>query len=87
MCETNSGANARKMFVPMSAIEMNGAINPNAINAARIGGALEDSGAWLSEIDGRRDYSSGAEERRSIYQRRVISASSYGRPCRLLGAR
>lgn len=50
-----------------------------------IGGALEDSGYWLTEADGRPDYQSGAVERRSLHPPERISGASYGRLCRLLG--
>jgi hypothetical protein len=52
---------------------------------ALMGGAIEDSGHWFSEADGRPDYYSGAEERRALHPPRNITAASYGRLARLLG--
>ena len=45
----------------------------------------EDSGSWWSEVDGRHDYRTGAEERRSIHPPANITAASYARVARLLG--
>ncbi len=45
----------------------------------------EDSGNWFSEVDGRIDYRTGEEERRSLHPPRHISAASYARLQRLLG--
>lgn len=47
----------------------------------------EDSGHWLSEADGRVDYATGAEERRSLHPPDNITGASYGRLKRLLGVR
>lgn len=47
----------------------------------------EDSGRWFSESDGRQDYRTGANERRSLHPPESISAASYGRLCRMIGVR
>lgn len=58
-------------------------------DAVAIGGfgCLEDSGRWFSEIDGRQNYRTGAEERRSLHPPDSISPASYGRLKRVLGVR
>ena len=45
----------------------------------------EDSGCWFSEVDGRDDYRTGANETRSIHPPDNITAASYGRLRRLFG--
>lgn len=46
----------------------------------------EDCVSWFAETDGRQDYRTGAEERRSLHPPRNITAASYGRLKRLLRA-
>ena len=45
---------------------------------------LEDSGTWFTEIDGRHDYRTGAEERRSLPPPQSITEASYARLRRIL---
>lgn len=45
----------------------------------------EDAGLWFAEADGRADYRTGAEERRSLHPPRNITAASYARLAKLLG--
>lgn len=53
--------------------------------ALRLCSPQEDSGGgWFSEVDGRTDYRTGAEERRSLHPPRGISAASYDRLARLI---
>ena len=54
--------------------------------AASIIGCVEDSGSWFTETDGRQDYRTGAEERRSLHCPRNITAASYARIRRALRA-
>lgn len=44
----------------------------------------EDSGSWFSEVDGRQNYTTGAEERRALHPPRNITGPSYGRLARLI---
>lgn len=57
--------------------------------AARLinAGALEDCDRWFAEVDGRQNYQTGAEERRSLHPPSNITAASYERLRRLLGFR
>lgn len=50
-------------------------------------GCVEDSGRWFSETDGRVDYQDGSETRYSLHCPDSITASSYRRVARLLGAK
>ena len=50
-------------------------------------GCLEDVGSWFVECDGRMDYRTGAEERRSLHPPRNVTPASYARLKRLLGVR
>lgn len=52
--------------------------------AMRLAYPQEDCGGWFAEVDGRQNYRTGAEERRSIHPPRNITPSSYDRLCRLL---
>lgn len=47
----------------------------------------EDCGRWLVEIDGATDYMTGAVKTCALHPPDNITASSYGRLCRLLGVR
>lgn len=63
-------------------------LNMSLREASRhVSAAMEDCGTWFSEIDGRQDYASGAEERRSLHPPANITAASYGRLARLVGWR
>ena len=53
--------------------------------AARLCYPQEDAGSWFAEVDGRVDYRTGAEERRSLHPPRNITAASYDRLAKLLG--
>lgn len=44
----------------------------------------EDSGSWFSECDGRDNYQTGENERRSLHPPRNITPASYARVARLL---
>lgn len=48
-------------------------------------GAVEDSGRWLTESDARRDFETGAEERRALHPPEGITPASYARLKRLVG--
>jgi hypothetical protein len=54
-------------------------------DAMRLAGPQEDAGGWWCEVDGRQNYRTGAEERRSIHPPRNITAASYARVSRILG--
>lgn len=53
--------------------------------AVRLCYPQEDAGSWFAECDGRVDYRTGAEERRSLHPPRNITPASYARLARLLG--
>ena len=48
--------------------------------------AVEDSGSWFTETDGRTDYRTGDVETRSLHPPRNITPASYDRLARLLRA-
>lgn len=54
--------------------------------AVQLVGLCEDSGRWLTEVDGRENYQTGAVERRSLHPPHNISAASYTRIARIFGA-
>jgi hypothetical protein len=56
-------------------------------SAAALVSTLEDSGWSFTELDGRIDYRTGAEERRALHPPRNITPASYRRLSRLLGCR
>ena len=51
------------------------------------GSGLEDSGSWLSTVDGDQDYRTGEETRYSLHPPDTITAASYRRLKRALGVR
>ena len=53
--------------------------------AVRLCCPQEDAGSWFAEVDGRVNYRTGAEERRSLHPPRNITAASYDRLAKLLG--
>lgn len=53
--------------------------------ALQLASPQEDSGQWWSEVDGRDDYRTGANEVRAIHPPRNITAASYARVSRLMG--
>ena len=59
----------------------------SARNAMALAWPSADCGRWFAESDGREDYRTGAVELRAIHPPVNISAASYGRLRRLLGAR
>jgi hypothetical protein len=62
-------------------------VDMNLRQALELIGCVEDSGFWFTEVDGRDDYRTGANECRSLHPPRDITAASYGRVARLLGVR
>lgn len=55
-------------------------------SAVNLIGCVENSGSWFTETDGRDDYRTGANERRSLHPPRNITPASYARLARLLAA-
>lgn len=55
-------------------------------DAVKLVGICEDSGYWLTECDGRDNYQTGANERRSLHMPDDISGASYRRIARIFGA-
>jgi hypothetical protein len=55
--------------------------------ATNLVSCVENSGRWFTEIDGRTDYRTANEERRSLHPPANITRASYARLARLLRAR
>lgn len=55
-------------------------------SAVRMIGCVENAGSWFVETDGRDNYRDGSNTRYSLHPPENITASSYGRLCRLLKA-
>jgi hypothetical protein len=80
------GDAARMGFVSATGGHQKRPIDLSLREAVRLMGCTEDSGSWFTETDGRRNHSTGAEERRALHPPRTISPGSYARLKRLLRA-